>query len=74
MQAVEFETTLTGKKSLAVPEKAAKRLPASGRAKVIILFDNGDGDEAAWRVGAYEQFMSDDAAEDAIYDRFDKNR
>jgi hypothetical protein len=72
MQAVEFQTRLTGKKTLVVPEEIAKRLPESGKARVIVLFSD-DADDAAWRSAAYEQFLSDDAPEDAVYDTYAEN-
>ena len=37
MQAVEFQTRLTGKKTLVVPKEAAERLPGSGKARVWSL-------------------------------------
>lgn len=71
MQAVEFETDLTGKATLSLPKKVAKQLPPSGKAKVIVLYGE---DETEWRKAAYEQFMKDDAPEDAVYDKFAKRR
>lgn len=71
MQAVEFETDLTGKATLSLPKNVAKKLPASGRAKVIVLYGE---DDIEWRRAAYEQFMKDDAGEDAVYDKFAKGR
>ncbi|HEY1684027.1 MAG TPA: hypothetical protein VGG19_04640 [Tepidisphaeraceae bacterium] len=72
MQAIEFETNLTGKTALELPKKVAKQLPSSGKAKVIVLY--GDDNNADWQKAAYEQFMKDDAAEDAVYDKFAKGR
>jgi hypothetical protein len=74
MRAVEFETRLTSKKTLPVPRDAARRLPASGKARVIVLIAEDDAEDAVWRRAAYEQFMSDDAPEDAVYDRYAKGR
>jgi hypothetical protein len=71
MHAIEFETDLTGKATLALPKKVAEQLPTSGKVKVIVLY--GDND-AEWHSAAYEQFMKDDAAEDAVYDKFAKGR
>lgn len=68
MNAVEFTTLLTGNPVLTIPHDIAARLPKSGRAKIIVLTGD-DGAEAEWRRGAYEQFMRDDAPEDAVYDR-----
>jgi len=42
-------------------------LPKSGRARIIVLTDEDPG-EAEWRAGAYEQFLRDDSAEDALYE------
>ena len=69
MNAVEFTTQLTADPVLTIPHEVAARLPKSGRAKIIVLTGD-DSAEAEWRRGAYEQFMRDDAPEDAVYDRF----
>lgn len=70
MKAIEFVTELGGP-ALALPPGVADRLPPGGRARVIVLVDDGaDEEEAAWQLGAYEQFMRDDDPEDAIYDQF----
>ena len=69
MSTVEFITELNGGQSLAVPPDAADKLPKSGKAKVIVV--TGDDDDEEWRRGAYEQFMRDDAPEDAVYDKYD---
>jgi hypothetical protein len=52
---------------LSLPRKIAAQLPKSGKARVIVLTDE-DSDEAEWRAGAYEQFLRDDSAEDAVYE------
>ena len=67
MNAVEFTTELSGAAVLPIPREIAAQLPKSGKARVIVLTDE-DTDEAEWRAGAYEQFLRDDSAEDAIYD------
>ena len=67
MNAVEFTTELSGRAVLPIPQDIAAQLPKSGKARVIVLTDE-DTDEAQWRAGAYEQFLRDDSAQDAIYD------
>lgn len=67
MTAVEFIAELSGAPTLTIPQAAAQ-LPKSGRARVIVLTDDSPAD-AEWRVAAYEQFLRDDPAEDAIYER-----
>ncbi len=67
MNAVEFTTELSGAAVLPIPQEIAAQLPKSGKARVIVLTDDAT-DEAEWRAGAYEQFMRDDSAEDAVYD------
>ena len=64
MNAIEFTTELTGGAILQMPGDVAARLPKAGRVRVIVL----TGEEAEWRAAAYEQFLRDDSAEDAIYD------
>jgi len=68
MTAVEFIAELSGAPTLAIPQAAAAQLPKSGRARVIVLTDDSPAD-AEWRTAAYEQFLRDDPAEDAIYER-----
>jgi hypothetical protein len=67
VNAVEFTTELSGAAMLSIPPEIAAQLPKSGKARIIVL-TNEDTDEAQWRAGAYEQFLRDDAAEDAVYD------
>jgi hypothetical protein len=67
MNAIEFTTELSGVATLRIPIDVAAQLPKAGQARVIILTDEGT-DEAEWRAAAYEQFLRDDSAEDAIYD------
>jgi hypothetical protein len=67
MNAAEFTTELSGAGVLPIPREIAARLPKSGLARVIVLTDD-DADEAEWRAGAYQQFLRDDSAEDAVYD------
>jgi hypothetical protein len=67
MQAVEFTVELSDKHVVAIPREIAAQLPATGRARVIILTGDSEADRQ-WRLGAYEQFTRDDSPEDAIYD------
>jgi hypothetical protein len=67
MNAVEFTTELSDSAILKIPSDAAAQLPKSGKARVIVLTDDGGG-EREWRRATYEQFLRDDAPEDAIYD------
>ena len=67
MNAVEFTLELSGAAVLPIPREIAMRLPKSGKARIIELTDDAT-DEAEWRAGAYEQFLRDDSAEDAVYD------
>jgi formate-dependent phosphoribosylglycinamide formyltransferase (GAR transformylase) len=67
MNAVEFTTDLSGAAVLPIPREIAAQLPKSGKARIIVL-TNEDTDEAQWRAGAYEQFLRDDSAEDALYE------
>ena len=67
MNAVEFTTELSGAAVLSIPREIAAQLPKSGKARIIVLTDDAT-DEADWRAGAYQQFLRDDPAEDAIYD------
>lgn len=68
MTAVEFITELSGATTLAIPQVAVAQLPKSGGARVIVLTDDSPAD-TEWRAAAYEQFLRDDPAEDAIYER-----
>ncbi|MGA2863751.1 MAG: hypothetical protein ABSF95_04620 [Verrucomicrobiota bacterium] len=67
MNAVEFTTELSGAAVLPIPREIAAQLPKSGKARIIVLTDE-DTDEPDWRAGAYEQFLRDDSAADAIYE------
>ena len=66
-RAIEFTTELNDSRTLPIPQEVAAQLPKSGRARIIVLTDELTGD-AEWRLGAYQQFLRDDAPEDAIYD------
>jgi hypothetical protein len=67
MNAVEFMIELSGAAVLPIPREIAAQLPKSGKVRIIVLTDDTT-DEAEWRAGAYEQFLRDDAVEDAVYD------
>jgi len=66
---VEFETDLTGGRTLDMPPEIAEALPSKGRATVVVLLDL-DSDDEAWRRAAYRQFLRDDSSEDAVYDKY----
>ena len=68
VNAVEFTAELTEGNTLAIPPEIASRLPKVGRARVIVLTDDGSGADAEWRAASYDQFLADDAPEDAIYE------
>ena len=69
MQAIEFETELQGKRTIAIPAEIAVQLPATGKAKVI-LFLREDAEDVSWRLASYGQFMRDDNPEDSVYDKY----
>ena len=66
---MEFETELTGSRTLKLPPEIASALPSKGKATIMVLVDM-DPEDFAWRRMAYEQFLSDDAEEDAVYDKY----
>ena len=68
MNAVEFTAELSGSTTLIIPPEIATQLPSEGMARVIVLTGGTSGAEAEWRAASYEQFLADDAPEDAIYD------
>ena len=63
---IEFETELTAGSTLSMPPETATALPSKGNT-TIVVFVNMDPEDTAWREAAYEQFLSDDSAEDAVY-------
>lgn len=67
MKTVEFETELTGGRTLNLPPEIAEALPQHGKATVVVVVDM-DPEDAIWLRAAYEQFMRDDSDEDSIYD------
>ena len=66
---IEFETELTGSPTLSIPPEIAAALPPKGKATVVVFVDM-DSEDAEWLKAAYEQFMSDDSEEDAIYEKY----
>lgn len=66
---IEFETELTGSHTLSIPPEIAAALPSKGKV-TIVVFVNMDPEDTAWRKAAYEQFLSDDSEEDAVYDKY----
>jgi hypothetical protein len=66
---IEFETELTGGQTLTLPPEVAGALPPSGKATVVVVVDM-DPEDSAWQHAAYEEFLSDDSAEDAVYDKY----
>ena len=67
MRAIEFTTELSDSRLLPIPPEIADQLPKKGRARIIVLTEELNGD-ADWHLGAYQQFLRDDSPEDAIYD------
>ena len=67
MSAIEFTTELSGTAVLNIPREIAAQLPKSGKARVIVLMDESS-DDSEWRSAAYEQFLRNDAPDDAIYE------
>ena len=68
MTAVEFTAELSGADTLAIPPEIASQLPKAGRARIIVLTDDRSGVDKEWRATSYEQFLADDAPEDAVYE------
>ena len=66
MKAIEFKSKLRGD-TLHVPAAVTEQLTEGRKARVIFLFDD-DVEDAAWREGAYRQFLRD-STEDAANDR-----
>ncbi len=68
MNAVEFTAELSGGTTLTIPPEIVCQLPNAGVARVIVLTADTSAAEADWRAASYEQFLADDAPEDAIYE------
>lgn len=69
MRAVEFLIELKGESLVNIPEGVVAELPKTGVARVIILTDER-AEDTQWQRGTYQQFLRDDAPEDAIYDTY----
>lgn len=67
MSAIEFTTELSDEAVLRIPDEVAARLPKTGKARIIVIAGE-DNDDATWQLAAYEQFLSDDSPEDAVYE------
>ena len=50
-------------------QEVAAKFATSGRARVIVLTPD-DPEDAQWRAGAYEQFVREEAPDDAVYDSY----
>ena len=66
---IEFETELTGGRTLKLPPEIASALPLRGKATIMVLVDM-DPEDSAWRRMVYKQFLRDDPEEDAVYDKY----
>jgi len=66
---LEFETELTGSRTLSIPPEIAAALPSTGKATVVVLVEM-DPEDTAWRKTSYAQFLGDDSEEDAVYDKY----
>jgi len=66
---IEFETELTGSRTLTIPPEIAAALPPEGKARVVVFVDS-DPEDDEWRKAAYEQFLRGDSEEDAVYDKY----
>ena len=66
---IEFETELTGSRTLSIPPEIAAALPSKGKVTIVVFVDM-DPEDTTWRKAAYEQFLSDDSEEDAVYDKY----
>jgi hypothetical protein len=69
IKTIEFETELTGSHTLSIPPEIAAALPSKGKVTIVVFVDL-DPDDTTWRTSAYEQFLSDDSDEDAVYDKY----
>ena len=69
MRAVEFTAELGEQPFVRIPQEVAAQLPKGTQARIIILTTD-DPDDAQWRSAAYEQFVSDDSPQDAVYDSY----
>ncbi len=70
MEPIEFQTELHGEASLQLPPEVVALLPKTGTATVVVHIQSS-GEDTEWKRAAYEQFMKDDAVEDAVYDCYE---
>lgn len=70
MQAVEFDSVLTEKGELAIPQDFAPRLPRAQKLRVIVLFGEGESstEDRDWSRLTARQFLDGYSDKDAIYD------
>jgi len=71
MQAVEFESVLTDKGELAVPNDFTSRLARAQKLRVIVLFGDAASstEDADWSRLTAQQFREGYSVKDAIYDQ-----
>jgi hypothetical protein len=70
MKALEFEARLGPEKTLTIPEEVASQLSAGQVVRVLVLVDQEDEDERAWKMMGVRAFLKGDGDDDAIYDQF----
>jgi len=70
MQAVEFDSVLTEKGELAIPDDFAARLPRAETLRVIVLFGDAKSstEDQDWSRLTAHQFLQGYSDKDAIYD------
>lgn len=68
MTALEFNTSLSADGTLKVPKEVASQLEELSSFRVLVLVNDEEDEDAAWRRVGIEQFMKDDAESDSIYD------
>lgn len=68
MKAVEFTSEVSDRGQLQVPLEVARRLPQTGKVRVIVLFPSDDAHDADWARLTAEQFLAGYAPGDAMYD------
>jgi hypothetical protein len=68
MTALEFQASLASDGSLKVPREVAAQLEDVASFRVLVLVNDEEEEDAAWRRLGMEQFLKDDAVGDSIYD------
>jgi hypothetical protein len=68
MKAIEFQSTLTEDRTLAVPASVLGVIPVGQAVRVLILLPDDD-DDREWERRAAEEFGRGYADTDAIYDQ-----